>query len=86
MENRQEVENLHDAYIKEKKTKFAEAIQKDRLYKRPAGFVEQNGTWIVAVLLKFFIKKALHFNHVDFMKTMKEDMGPVLGEIGLWVL
>ena len=86
MDNKVEVENLHDAFIKEKKQSFSQAIQRDRLYKRPAGYVEQNGIWIVAVLLKYFMKQVLHFSHVDFMKAMKEDLGPVQGEVGMWVL
>ena len=35
---------------------------------------------------KYFIKSVLHFNHADFMKAMKLDIGPLLGDVGLWVL
>ena len=38
-DNRQEVENMHDAYINEMKSSFSQALQRDRLYLRPAGFV-----------------------------------------------
>lgn len=28
----------------------------------------------------------LHFSHSDFIKAIKQDLGPVFGECGLWVL
>lgn len=28
----------------------------------------------------------LRYNHTDFIKAIKIDLGPVLGDLGLWVL
>ena len=41
---------------------------------------------MVGVLLKYFVKKVVHFNHSDFMKALKQDLQPLLGEVGLWAL
>jgi hypothetical protein len=41
---------------------------------------------MIGVLAKYFIKTVLHFSHEDFMKAVKLDIPPLLGEIGLWVL
>mmetsp|Transcript_41936 Transcript_41936/g.40254 ORF Transcript_41936/g.40254 Transcript_41936/m.40254 type:complete len:145 (+) Transcript_41936:729-1163(+) len=84
--NEQEVVNLHEAYVNEMKNSFANGLSKDRLYFRPAGFIKDSQIWMVGVLRKYFVKQVLRFSHRDFLKSMKEDLGPVLGEIGLWVL
>ena len=36
--------------------------------------------------MKYFVKKALHFSHLDFMKAAKMDLQPLFGEIGVWAL
>ena len=41
---------------------------------------------MVGVQLEYFINKVLRFDHKDFMKAMKFDLGPVLGDLGLWCL
>lgn len=41
---------------------------------------------MMGVLTKYFVKKVLHFNHPDFIRAMKLDLGPLLGETGIWVL
>jgi hypothetical protein len=38
-EVRQEVINLHEAYVNELKTNFMAALGRDRMYKRPCGSV-----------------------------------------------
>jgi len=39
---------------------------------------------MVGVLVKYFVKNVLHFNHTDFITALRVDLGPVLGETGLW--
>lgn len=85
-DNKTEVENMHDAYVNEMKTTFSQALQKDRLYLRPAGFIQQNQIWMIGVLTKYFIKTVLHFSHEDFLKAVKIDIQPLLGDVGLWIL
>ena len=41
---------------------------------------------MVGVLVQYLVKQVLHFDHADFMKAMKEDVQPLLGEVGLWAL
>jgi hypothetical protein len=41
---------------------------------------------MVGVLTKYFVKQVLHFSHVDFLTALRVDLGPVLGETGLWAL
>ena len=40
--NQQEIINLHEAYITELKNQFSGALGKDKLYERPAGFLQEN--------------------------------------------
>jgi len=67
-------------------TSFSNALNRDRLYFRPAGFMQDNQIWMVGVLRKYFTNFVLHFSHSDFMRAMKQDLGPLLGDVGLWVL
>jgi hypothetical protein len=41
---------------------------------------------MIGVLSKYFIRKVMHFSHDDFMTAFKVDLGPLLGETGLWAL
>jgi hypothetical protein len=41
---------------------------------------------MIGVLTKYFVKQVLRFDHQDFMKAMRNDLPPLLGEMGLWVL
>lgn len=41
---------------------------------------------MMGVLTKYFVKKVLHFNHSDFVRAIKLDIGPLLGDTGIWVL
>lgn len=36
--------------------------------------------------MKYFLRKVMHFSHEDFMTAFKVDLGPLLGEAGLWAL
>jgi hypothetical protein len=38
-DNKQEIINLHEAYVNEMKGSFSNALNRDRLYFRPAGFL-----------------------------------------------
>ena len=61
-------------------------LGKDRMYNRAAGFVTDQQIWMIGVLMKYFLNKVLHFSHDDFMTAFKVDLGPILGECGLWAL
>ena len=77
---------MHEAYVNEMKNSFSNALNKDRLYFRPAGFLQDTQIWMVGVLRKYLTKQAIHFSHSEFIKAVKLDLGPLLGEVGLWVL
>ena len=36
--------------------------------------------------MKYLVKNVLRFGHKDFMHAIKVDLGPILGETGLWAL
>jgi hypothetical protein len=42
--------------------------------------------WLIGVLMKYFLKQVMHFEHEDFLTALKIDLGPLLGETGLWAL
>jgi hypothetical protein len=37
---------------------------------------------MLGVLSKYFLKQVLRFDHPDFLKAIKLDVGPLLGEVG----
>lgn len=41
---------------------------------------------MIGVLCKYMIRKVMHFSHDDFMTAFQVDIGPILGEIGIWAL
>jgi len=41
---------------------------------------------MIGVLMKYFLNSVMHFSHDDFMTAFRVDLGPLLGECGLWVL
>ena len=41
---------------------------------------------MLGVLLKYLVRQVLHFNHQDFLTALRVDLGPLLGETGLWAL
>ena len=85
-DNKEEVIKLHEAFVNEIKTSFSGALGKDRLYQRPVGFMQDQQIWMIGVLVRYFVKKVLSFDHADFMKALKEDINPLLGDLGLWAL
>jgi hypothetical protein len=84
--DRSQMENLHEAMINDAKTQFMAALGKDRMYKRPCGSVTDQQIWMIGVLLKYFIKSVMRMDHVDFARAIRTDLGPILGETGLWAL
>jgi TPR repeat protein len=86
MTSRKEIENLHDAYLNELQETFSAKLGKDRMYQRAAGFVTDQQIWLIGVLMKYFMRKVMHFSHDDFMTALRVDLGPLLGEAGLWAL
>jgi len=42
--------------------------------------------WTLNVCRKFLTKHVLHFSHVDFLQALRIDLGPMLGDTGLWAL
>ena len=32
------------------------------------------------------MKQVLRFDHIDFLKSLRVDISPILSEVGLWVL
>lgn len=85
-DTKKDITNMHDSYIKELKVNFSAALSKERLYHRPCGFLNDQQIWMVGVNVVYFLDKVLRFNHCDFLKAMKVDVGPILGEFGLWSL
>ena len=62
------------------------ALEKDRMYKRPCGSVTDQQIWMIGVLVKYLIKNVLRFDHKDFMHAVRVDLGPLLGDTGLWAI
>jgi len=85
-ETRQEVLNMYTAWINELKNDFSAALTKDRLYSKPAGFITDQQIWMLGVDVHYLLHTALRFNHKDFLRALKVDFGPVMGQTGLWVL
>ena len=85
-DNEKDIKNMHQAYITELKQNFSSALGKDRMYHRPCGFLNDQQIWMVGVQLEFMASQALRFSHKDFVKSLKLDLGPILGDLGLWSL
>lgn len=41
---------------------------------------------MLGVNINYFVNSVLRFDHKDFLKAMKMDVGPILGHTGLWAL
>lgn len=41
---------------------------------------------MIGVLTRYFVKTVLRFDHADFLKAIKMDINPLLGELGVWSL
>lgn len=84
--DKSQMENLHEAMINDLKTNFMAALGRDRMYKRPCGAVTDQQIWMIGVLQKYFLSKVMHFDCADFKRAVTTDLGPLLGETGLWAL
>jgi len=85
-DSKKEILNMHDAFVGELKVAFSAALGKDRLYHKPCGFLNDQQIWMMGVQLNYLIDTCLRFSHADFMKALKLDLGPILGDLGLWSL
>lgn len=56
------------------------------MYQLPSGFMLDSQIFLIGLLSHQFVEKVLRFNHVDFLKALKVDLGPILGNVGLWAL
>lgn len=68
------------------KDSFSDRLGKDRLYERPSGCITDQQIWMVGVLMKYFMNEVMHFEHEDFLTALSVDLGPLLGETGLWFI
>lgn len=66
--------------------RFTKAYENDKLYGRAASFLIDVQIWLLGVLRKYFRDVVLHYDYTDFMKAMKEDLLPLIGEVGLYTL
>lgn len=41
---------------------------------------------MLGVNISYFLNSVLRFDHKDFLKAIKIDVGPLLGYTGLWAL
>lgn len=86
MNNTEDIVARHNAFIDEMKGNFSAALGKDRLHHRPCGFLNDQQIWLVGVLMQYFLTSVLRMDHKDFLKALRIDLGPVLGDLGLWIL
>ena len=40
---------------------------------------------MLGILAKYLVKQVLRFDHADFLKAIKLDLGPLLGDVGQWI-
>jgi hypothetical protein len=55
-DNKQEVTNLHEAYVVDLRNSFSSALTKDRMYQRPVGFLQDQQIWMLGILTRYFVK------------------------------
>ena len=41
---------------------------------------------MIGVQLRYLVKQVLRFDHIDFLKSLRVDISPILSEVGLLVL
>lgn len=84
--NKADIMNMHNATVNEAKNDFSACLGKDRLYHKPCGFLNDQQIWMLGVQIQYLLNSVLRFDHKDFLKAVKVDLGPVLGHTGLWAL
>jgi hypothetical protein len=70
-DNKKDIINMHTATVNEWKNNFSAALNKDRLYHKPCGFLNDQQIWLVGVQCRYMVDKVLRFDHVDFLKAVK---------------
>lgn len=70
-DNKKDIVNMHTATVNEWKNNFSAALNKDRLYHKPCGFLNDQQIWLVGVQCRYMVDKVLRFDHVDFLKAVK---------------
>jgi hypothetical protein len=41
---------------------------------------------MLGVQINYMVESVLRFDHTDFLKALRVDLGPILGDVGLWAL
>lgn len=85
LDSDEEIKNLHDAYINELMTKFTNAMRKDQLYKNATAYMTDGLIWMMKVLKLYMVDQVLRFDHQDFLKAVKDDIPPLISEVGIWL-
>ena len=86
IEAKEEIINLHDAFVTEHLSKFSEAMKKDQLYERATAFMNDGMIWMLKTLKIYFIEKVLRFNHQDFLIALRDDIPPLFSYVGMWLM
>lgn len=85
LDSDEEVQNLHDAYTNEMMNKFTNAMRKDQLYKRATAYMTDGLIWMMRVLKLYMTDTVLRFDHQDFLKAVRDDIPPLISEVGIWL-
>lgn len=81
----EEIMNLHEAYINELMNKFTNAMRKDQLYKRATAYMTDGLIWMMKVQKLYMVDTVLRFNHEDFLTAVRDDIPPLISEVGIWM-
>jgi len=85
LDTNEKILNLHDVYVKDLMNKFTDAMRKDQLYKRATAFMNDGLIWMMKVLKLYMADTVLRFNHADFLTAVKDDIPPLVSEVGIWL-
>lgn len=85
IDSNEEVLNLHDAYVNELMNKFTNAMRNDQLYKRATAYMTDGLIWMMKVLKIYMVEKVLRFDHKDFLTAVRDDIPPLISEVGVWL-
>jgi len=67
-------------------TKFSNAMRKDQLYKRATAYMTDGLIWMMKVLKLYMVDTVLRFDHKDFLIAVRDDIPPLVSEVGIWIL
>lgn len=85
IDSNEEIQNLHDAYTNELMSKFTDAMRKDQLYKRATAYMTDGLIWMMKVLKNYMVESVLRFDHQDFLVAVRDDIPPLISEVGVWL-